>query len=143
LDREWTASDTAPIDQAREIERHLRKDYTYSLSLLKSEVSDPLAHFLFERKAGHCEYFASAMAVMLRTIGIPSRVVTGFQSGIYNPISGWQVIRASDAHSWVEAFLPRRGWTTFDPTPPDPNGAQISLATKLALFMDAAETFWQ
>lgn len=129
--------------QAREIENYLRREYTYSLSLLKTEVPDPLAYFLFERKAGHCEYFASAMAVMLRTIGIPSRVVTGFQSGIYNPISGWQVIRASDAHSWVEAYLPRRGWTTFDPTPPDPNGARVGLGTKLALYMDAAETFWQ
>ena len=106
-------------------------------------MQDPLAHFLFERKAGHCEYFASAMAVMLRSLGIPSRVVTGFQSGIYNPLNGWQVIRASDAHSWVEAYLPRRGWATFDPTPPDPNAVQTGLGTKLAMYMDAAETFWQ
>lgn len=139
----WTTGETDPFKQAGILERHLRKDYSYSLTLLKTEVPDPLAHFLFERKAGHCEYFASAMAVMLRTLGIPSRVVTGFQSGIYNPISGWQVIRASDAHSWVEAYSPRRGWITFDPTPPDPNVAQMSFTTKLALYMDAAETFWQ
>ena len=56
-------------------------------------------------RKGHCEYFASAMAVMLRIVGIPSRVATGFQGGEYNPISGWHLIRASDAHSWVEAFL--------------------------------------
>ncbi len=143
LAAEWTAGETDPVKQASAIERHLRKDYAYSLSLLKTEVPDPLAHFLFQRKAGHCEYFASAMAVILRTLKIPSRVVTGFQSGIYNPISGWQVIRASDAHSWVEAYLPRRGWITFDPTPPDPNFGQIGLTTKLALYMDAAETFWQ
>ena len=82
-------------------------------------MADPLAYFLFERKKGHCEYFASSMAVMLRTLGIPSRVVTGFQSGVYNPMTGWQVIRASDAHSWVEAWIDGRGWTTFDPTPFD------------------------
>ena len=60
------------------------------------------------------------MAVMLRTLGIPSRVATGFLSGVYNSMTGWQVIRASDAHSWVEAWIPGQGWTTFDPTPSDP-----------------------
>ncbi len=143
LAAEWIEGNQDPAAQAASIERRLRKDYGYSLVLLQSEVRDPLANFLFDRRAGHCEYFASAMAVMLRTVGIPSRVVTGFQSGIFNPLSGWQVIRSSDAHSWVEAYLPQRGWTTFDPTPPDPNVTRNSLATRLALYMDAAETFWQ
>ena len=58
------------------------------------------------------------MAVMLRVVHIPSRVVTGFQTGVYNPITGWHVLRASDAHSWVEAWAPGHGWMTFDPTPP-------------------------
>jgi hypothetical protein len=106
-------------------------------------VSDPIAHFLFERKKGHCEYFASSMAVMLRTIGIPSRVVTGFQTGVFNPISGWYVVRASDAHSWVEAWMAGQGWTTFDPTPPDLSRRSPALLAKLALYMDAAEMFWQ
>ncbi len=143
LASEWTAGEPNPETRAEDIERHLRKDFKYSLKLLDTQVSDPLAYFLFERKEGHCEYFASAMAVMLRTLGIPSRVVTGFQSGIYNPLSGWQVIRTSDAHSWVEAFLPSRGWTTFDPTPPDPDALQNTLLTRIALYVDAAETFWQ
>jgi transglutaminase-like putative cysteine protease len=143
LAADWTGAEAGPAAKASAIERHLRKDYSYSLKLLDAQVKDPLAHFLFERRAGHCEYFASSMAVMLRTIGVPARVVTGFQSGIYNPISGWQVIRASDAHSWVEAFIPGRGWSTFDPTPPDPNALEATLWTKLALYMDAAETFWR
>ncbi len=143
LAADWTGHESGREAQAAALERHFRNDFAYSLVLLQSQVPDPLAHFLFERKAGHCEYFASAMAVMLRSLGIPSRVVTGFQSGIYNPLSGWQVIRASDAHSWVEAYLPSRGWTTFDPTPPDPNVAQAGFSTKLALYLDAAETFWQ
>ena len=105
-------------DRARVFERYLRTNFSYTTDLLKEEVSDPLAHFLFDRKAGHCEYFASAMAVMLRVVHIPSRVVTGFQSGAYNPITGWHVLRASDAHSWVEAWIPGQGWVTFDPTPP-------------------------
>ena len=99
-------------DKARVIESRLRREYGYTLELLDERQADPLAHFLFERKKGHCEYFASALAVMLRTQGIPSRVATGFLSGTFNPISGWQVIRASDAHSWVEAWIPERGWIT-------------------------------
>ena len=95
-------------------------------SCLSEPVSDPLAYFLFVRRKGHCEYFASSMAVMLRTLGIPSRVATGFLSGVYNPMTGWQVIRASDAHSWVEAWIPGQGWTTFDPTPSDPFGGSAA-----------------
>jgi hypothetical protein len=110
---------------------------------LPATVPDPLANFLFERRKGHCEYFASAMAVMLRSIGIPSRVVTGFASGVYNPLTGWQVVRASDAHSWVEAWIAGRGWRTFDPTPPDPSAIQSPLMSRAALFFDAAEQFWQ
>jgi transglutaminase-like putative cysteine protease len=82
------------------------------------------------------------MAVMLRSLGIPARLVPGFQSGVWNPLTEMYVIRASDAHSWVEAWMPGSGWTTFDPTPPDPNRA-FPLWAKLTLFMDAADTFWQ
>jgi hypothetical protein len=110
---------------------------------LPAAVPDPLAHFLFERKKGHCEYFASSMAVMLRTVGIPSRVVTGFQSGVYNPITHMQVVRASDAHSWVEAWIAGRGWTTYDPTPFDPSAGAAGVMARLSLFFDAAEQFWQ
>ena len=143
LARTWSAGTQNQFGQALEIERRLKRNYGYTLELLPSLVHDPLANFLFDRKKGHCEYFASAMAVMLRTLGIPSRIVTGFQSGIYNPISGRQLIRTSDAHSWVEAYLPRRGWITFDPTPPEPEARSASLWTKLALYLDAADTFWQ
>jgi transglutaminase-like putative cysteine protease len=130
-------------DRAFAVARYLRRAYGYTLELPSHEVADPLAYFLFTRKKGHCEYFASAMAVMLRTLGIPSRLVTGFQSGIFNPLTDLYVIRASDAHSWVEAWLPGRGWTTFDPTPPDPSPGANALLTKLALYEDAVETFWQ
>ena len=130
-------------DRATAVARYLRRAYGYTLELPSHQVADPLAHFLFTRKKGHCEYFASAMAVMLRTLGIPSRLVTGFESGIFNPLTGLYVIRASDAHSWVEAWLPGRGWVTFDPTPPDPSPGANALMVKLALYADAVETFWQ
>ncbi len=143
LAAEWTAGAHTPARQAEAIESHLRKDFRYSLQLPKTPPADPIAEFLFRRRQGHCEYFASSMAVMLRTLGIPSRVVTGFQSGEFNPISGWLVIRASDAHSWVEAWMPQRGWTVFDPTPPDPNAGLVTAWTRLGYYLDAAETFWQ
>ena len=107
------------------------------------EMADPLANFLFARRKGHCEYFASSMAVMLRSLGIPARLATGFQSGVYNPVSDLWLVRASDAHSWVEAWIPGYGWKTFDPTPADPNAGGLALLTRLALYLDASETFWQ
>ena len=142
LAREWTAGETLPARQARAMEQRLRREYGYTLELLDQEVADPLAHFLFERRKGHCEYFASALAVMLRTQGIPSRIATGFQTGVFNPISGWQLIRASDAHSWVEAWVPRRGWITLDPTPPSAAAAG-GWWQRAQLYLDAAEVFWQ
>jgi transglutaminase-like putative cysteine protease len=143
LARQMTAGAETEVEKSRAIENHLRHDYGYTLDLLSTPVADPLAYFLFERKKGHCEYFASAMAVMLRTIGIPARVVTGFQSGVYNSMTGWQVVRASDAHSWVEAWLEGRGWTTFDPTPSDPSAGRAGLLSRLSLLSDTAEQFWQ
>jgi transglutaminase-like putative cysteine protease len=143
LARRVSRDSLTDLERAIAVAQHLRRSYGYTLELPAHEVPDPLAFFLFQRRKGHCEYFASAMAVMLRTLGIPSRLVTGFQSGVYNPLTDLYVIRASDAHSWVEAWLPGRGWQTFDPTPPDPNPGASSLLAKLALYADAAETFWQ
>ncbi|MEO8096592.1 MAG: DUF3488 and transglutaminase-like domain-containing protein [Acidobacteriota bacterium] len=144
LARKWTADGVSQQEKAELLVRRFHQDFKYSLNLLQTSVPDPLAHFLFVRKEGHCEYFASSMAVMLRTVGIPSRVATGFLGGEYNPISGWQVLRASDAHSWVEAWIPGRGWTTFDPTPPDPNAAaEPGLWSQASLVFDAADQVWR
>ena len=143
LAREMTAGTVTQQEEARAIEQRLKRDYGYTLELPSFSPADPLAHFLFERRQGHCEYFASAMAVMLRAVGIPSRMATGFLSGVYNPVTGWQVVRASDAHTWVEAWIDGRGWTTFDPTPPDPDPAANGLWGGLALLSDAVGQFWQ
>ncbi|MEO8368276.1 MAG: DUF3488 and transglutaminase-like domain-containing protein [Candidatus Solibacter sp.] len=143
LARTWTSAGVDDLSRARALERHLRTDFSYTLELPDREVADPLANFLFVRRKGHCEYFASSMAVMLRTLGIPSRMATGFQSGIYNPVNDLWLIRASDAHSWVEGWIPGYGWTTFDPTPADPNAGSLGLFSRVTLYLDAAETFWQ
>jgi len=143
LARDMTIGAFGELERARAIERRLRRDYGYTLELPDRETPDPLAHFLFVRRKGHCEYFASAMAVMLRSLGIPARLATGFQSGIYNDVTGMWLVRAGDAHSWVEAWIPSRGWTTFDPTPPDLSSRPFALLTRLALYLDATETFWR
>ena len=94
--------------------------FGYTLEIPRVAPRDPLADFLFVRKRGHCEYFASSMAIMLRTLGIPSRVVNGFRTSEFNDLTGNYVIRASSAHSWVEAYFPGYGWVSFDPTPGSP-----------------------
>ena len=143
LAKSMTAGAASDLGRARALEQHLRHDYGYTLELPQRELKDPLADFLFTRRKGHCEYFASAMAVMLRTLNVPARLATGFQNGVYNPISDLWLVRASDAHSWVEAWIPGHGWTTFDPTPPDLSSHSLTLLSKAGLYLDAAETFWQ
>lgn len=125
------------------MDRYLQQSFRYSLDLPDTPPVDPIAYFLFERKEGHCEYFASALAVMLRAAGVPSRVVTGFVGGVENPVSGWHLFRAADAHSWVEAWVDGAGWITLDPTPPDPSAPAPGLSDKLSLWSDALSTFWQ
>ena len=140
---ELTRGARSEAERVHMLEQNLRKRYGYSLELPEHEPVDPVANFLFERKQGYCEYFASAMTIMLRSLGVPARLVNGFQSGITNPYSGMLVIRASDAHTWVEAFLPDTGWTVFDPTPFAAVSSRNSIWTRLNLYVDAADTFWR
>ena len=137
-----TNSAKTDYDKAVVMENYLRTRFGYTLQLPQTEVKDPIANFLFERKQGHCEYFASSMAVMLRTLGIPSRVVNGFRSDEFNDITGSYVVRAKDAHSWVEAYFPGYGWQTFDPTPGGNVGTPQGWA-RLSLYLDAAASFWR
>jgi protein-glutamine gamma-glutamyltransferase len=141
LAKQITARDTNPYDRARSIEGYLRSHYGYTLDLTGTLQADPLAYFLFQKRAGHCEYFAAAMTVMLRTLDIPARYVNGFQTGEYNDIAGDLVVRASDAHSWVEAYFPGFGWLTFDPTPPS-NEAPPGMFTQLAHYWDWFQLVW-
>jgi hypothetical protein len=140
LVRQW-AGNGEPVERARGIQQHLKQDFRYSLDGPVAPVRDPLADFLFVRREGYCEYFASAMAVMLRAEGIPARVATGFQSGYFNDVSGLYVVRASDAHAWVEAYIDG-AWQTFDPTPNAPSSGR-GLMARLSMYLDAADHAWQ
>ena len=130
------------FDKAAALENYLKTRFGYTLELPQTTPKDPIANFLFERKQGHCEYFASSMAVMLRTLGIPSRVVTGFRSDEFNDLTGNYVVRAKDAHAWVEAYFPGYGWQTFDPTPAGVSGTPQGW-NRLALYVDALSSFWR
>jgi transglutaminase-like putative cysteine protease len=135
---------TAPnnYDKAVALERYLRTHFGYTLDLGRNLPRDPIPYFLFERKKGHCEYFASSMAVMLRSLGVPSRIVTGFRGGEFNDLTGQYVVRASNAHSWVEAYFSGYGWVSFDPTP----GGDLDTHSgwsRLSLYVDAAASFWR
>jgi transglutaminase-like putative cysteine protease len=131
-------------DEAKAIESHLQLDYGYSLEM-KASGPDPLADFLFNVKTGHCEYFSTAMAVMLRTRGIPARVVNGFLPGEYNDAADAYTVRQSDAHSWVEVYFPETAsWVTFDPTPMAGRTEPVStgLAAQAGKYAEALELIW-
>ncbi|MEW6130653.1 MAG: DUF3488 and transglutaminase-like domain-containing protein [Acidobacteriota bacterium] len=156
-------------DKALAIQNYLKTDLRYTLNL-KMSSADPLAEFLFETKEGHCEYFATAMVMMMRSIGIPARIVNGFQMGEYNSLNGSYTVRESDAHSWVEVFFLHNEnaasiaqtpaspnvtskevethgkgiWVEFDPTPSAGinDYSQGGLRASLRKYMDAMEVFW-
>jgi protein-glutamine gamma-glutamyltransferase len=142
LAKQITASADNNYDKAAAVERYLRTHFGYTLQLPRTVPRDPVANFLFERKQGHCEYFASAMAIMLRTLGIPSRVVNGFRTGEFNDLTSQYLVRGSNAHSWVEAYFPGYGWISFDPTPAAPMQMHTGWSRSL-LYVDALASFWR
>lgn len=120
LAHQWSDGETTSWQKAHALETHLRHDFKYDLNSPSGGAAVPLDDFLFVSKRGHCEFFSTAMAIMLRDIGIPSRNVTGFVGGTYNHFGHYYAVREGEAHSWVEAYIddPRHpGWITFDPTP--------------------------
>lgn len=139
LARSWVGDATDPREQARLIQDRLRKDYQYDLESPSGAAENPLDHFLFESRRGHCEFYSTAMAVLLRTLGVPTRNVTGFIGGTYNRFGHYYAVRQGDAHSWVEVYLDRRGWTRFDPTPPTEAAPRSEITGVLAFIRDFVE----
>jgi transglutaminase-like putative cysteine protease len=145
LARELTANLTDQPSKAKRLLSYLRNEgrYRYSLELPNIKGVPPLLAFVFDAKRGHCEYFSSALAIMLRAVGIPSRNVTGFAGGEYNGYGGYYAVRQADAHSWVEALLPGRGWVTMDPTPATRDALSFSsVFDQVRAMVDAARAYW-
>ena len=121
------------------IERYLKENYSYSLAVPRPrEELDPVTDFLFYSKKGFCEHYATSMVLMLRGLGIPSRIVNGFYGGERNQYGGYIIVRQSDAHSWVEALIDDK-WTRFDPTPSVPSRR----LTAVTLFLDSLKMNWE
>ncbi|HEV8267972.1 MAG TPA: DUF3488 and transglutaminase-like domain-containing protein, partial [Thermoanaerobaculia bacterium] len=147
LAREWTTG----IDPAREperaaqrIEAALSTKMSYSLEVPRAGPN-PVDEFLFERKKGHCEDFATAMTCLLREVGIPARFVTGFAGGEIGLFGRYLIVRGRDSHAWVEAWCgPERGWIAFDPTPPSgrPEFVRVPWSQRFRQTVDAVELFY-
>jgi protein-glutamine gamma-glutamyltransferase len=146
LAEDWTRGITTALEKAKAIERRLRTEYRYDLASPSGRAKQPLDDFLFESKRGHCEFYSTAMAIMLRTVDVPTRNVTGFIGGTYNRFGHFYAVRQGDAHSWVEVFIDDRGWTTFDPTPPGDAAPKSELAGAWAYlrdFLEATSQRWE
>ena len=120
------------------IERYLRENYIYTLSTsAPPEGVSPIEDFLFNSRKGYCEHYATAMIMMLRSIGIPSRIVTGFYGGEMNSYGGYMIVRQSNAHSWVEALINKK-WLRFDPTP----AVAAERPSAIVMYLDMLKMQW-
>jgi transglutaminase-like putative cysteine protease len=136
---------------ARNIERHLRSTFTYTLDLTdtpRAKDTDPMVAFLYDLKRGHCEYFAGAMTLMCQSLGMPARVVIGFRCDEFNAIGGFYTVQQNHAHAWVECRVgdspDDARWETFDPTSGREDARQraVSAWTRVRHFFDYLEHTW-
>jgi transglutaminase-like putative cysteine protease len=123
--------------QAERLERYLMSEYSYTLELGAEEPDNPVENFLFDTREGHCEYFATSMVLLLRSQGVPARMVSGYLGAELNPLEGYYIVRQSNAHAWVEALIGGQ-WRAFDPTPASgrPQGGSGGLLQLLAQTYD-------
>lgn len=126
-------------ESAGKVETFLRQNFSYDLSP-GNPAGDPITHFLTTSRRGHCEYFASAMVLLLRSIGIPARMVGGYLGGEWNDLGQYYLVRQSDAHTWVEAWIAGKGWMPFDPTPAAPRSG--TSRSRFYRFMDMLRLKW-
>jgi hypothetical protein len=137
---------SSSLDKALAMERYMRSEFKFSYQTIMSQNKIPLDEFLFETKYGHCEYFATALTILLRAQDIPARLVTGYSVTTFNPITGYYEARVLDGHAWVEAWIAGTGWVTFEPTaayalpketrPADPALAMQDYYEKLSIAAD-------
>lgn len=137
-----TSLDADNYDKAISVKRFLLANFRYTRTLEGDSRGYPLEEFLFDKKEGHCEYFATAMAVLLREVGIPSRIVNGFIGGEVNEQGNFFLVRQSDAHSWVEVYFPEHGWVSFDPTPESGNRREAGAFSVIASYVDYLRFRW-
>ncbi len=130
--------------QAFDLETHLIQNYNYSTDFVGDINDNPIEDFLFTYRTGHCELFASSMVLMLRSEGIPARLISGFLGAEYNRLTRDYTVRQRNAHAWVEAYLPGVGWQQYDPTPPGgrPTGVSQIQLTMLRQITEYLNFHW-
>lgn len=140
---EWVsavlAGEEDDFQKAVKLETHLQNEFTYDLGAPELNRLKALDDFLLEERRGHCERFASALALLLRMQGIPTRVMVGYVPGPANVLTGWTTVRQMDAHAWTEAFFDDRGWVTLDATPRSEMDLGVSAIREL---LDALDAVW-
>jgi hypothetical protein len=134
-----TAGATNEFQAARKLELHLRRNFKYRLGAPALRRLDSLEDFLFDAQEGHCERFASAMALLLRMQNIPTRIAIGYVPSQAGRFSDWHQIRFKDAHAWTEAWFPDKGWTTLDATP---GGGSDDDSWGVTQFMETLDLVW-
>jgi protein-glutamine gamma-glutamyltransferase len=139
LAKAWIGDEADPERRAKRVEAALRKGYRYDLESPSGGAKNPLDDFLFVSKRGHCEFYSTAMAIMLRTQGVPTRNVNGFIGGTFNRFGHYYAVRQGDAHSWVEVYVEGKGFVRFDPTPPADAAPQSEITGVLAFVRDMVE----
>lgn len=142
LAQEVTRQAATPYERSLALESHLRTAYRYSLDVGAAPPAHPVEEFLFTRKTGYCEHYATAMVIMLRGLGIPARLVTGFLPGEWNGFGNYYTVRQRDAHAWVEVYFPKSGWVTFDPTPAVTDTASEAPWAGLVRMADSIQLKW-
>jgi hypothetical protein len=140
-----TAGAVTDYEKAKAFEGYLQANFSYSMMDLDFGGDYPTEVFLLDERRGHCEHFASAMAMLLRQQGIPCRLVNGYYSDRWNEYGGYFLVQRNDAHSWLEAYFDGAGWLAFDPSPPadivrDP--AHGGLFSAISKRIDAMRMKW-
>jgi transglutaminase-like putative cysteine protease len=142
LARQIVQATASPHERVAAVERYLKQNYQYSLDLGTAPTVNPVEDFLFVRRTGYCDHYATAMVVLLRTLGIPSRLATGFAQGEWNDVGNYYTVRQRDAHAWVEVYFPHSGWVTFDPTPNIPLALPHPLVMQAGKVLDSIRLKW-
>jgi len=140
LAQELTQGMSDPVSKANALRRFLDENFEYTLSQPNGDKPDPLAAFVFDDRTGHCEYFATAYATMLRAVGVPSRVVGGYAGGLWDRAANIAVFTSNHAHAWVEWYRAGAGWVMDDPTPAA--HAQPNHLAGLQAWMERVSRYW-
>ena len=142
LARQIVVKARSPEQKVQSVIAYLQGNFTYSLNPKRDKRFLPLEDFLLHSREGYCEHFATAAAVLLRGAGVPTRLVSGFLHGEWNSLGRYFMVRQRDSHTWIEAYLPDKGWVPFDPTPAAQAKALVPTISSLYRYYDFLKLKW-